>query len=187
MRFRETALPGAYVIDIEKHADDRGFFARTWCRREFADRGLVTEFVQNSVSFNPTAGTLRGLHYQRAPHWEAKVVQCMRGAIYDVIVDLRAASTTFGRWLGIELTADSHRMLYIPEQFAHGFQTLTADTEVGYMISAFHAPGAGGGIRYDDRSLGIRWPMPITRISAQDESWPTLENHRDFPKTEPAN
>lgn len=175
MIFRETALGGVFQVDIERKSDERGFFARTWCRDEFGRLGLATEFVQGSVSFNPFAGTLRGLHFQRPPHRESKLVRCIRGAIYDVIVDLRPGSPTHGRWLGIELTGTSHRALYIPEGFAHGFQTLDEDTEVFYLISAFHEPKAAGGLRYDDPALGIRWPKPISRISDADKSWPTLE------------
>lgn len=179
MLFRETALPGAYLVDIDKHVDERGFFARTWCQREALSHGIDDEFVQNSVSFNPVRGTLRGLHYQRAPHEEAKIVQCTTGAIYDVIVDLRSNSPTFGRWLGVELTAESYRMLYIPRNFAHGFQTLRPDTHVSYMVSAFFTSDAACGIRYDDESLGIEWPLPITRISPRDKSWPTIEGRLD--------
>lgn len=180
MIFRETSLAGAYLIDIEKQADERGFFARTWCSKEFSHHNLTADFVQRSISFNPTPGTLRGLHYQRRPHSETKLVQCLRGAIYDVIVDLRPGSQTFRQWLGVELTVESCRMLYIPEQFAHGFQTLAKDTVVDYMISTFYAPDAGDGVRYDDPSLGIKWPMPVTRISSKDRSWPILERQREF-------
>jgi dTDP-4-dehydrorhamnose 3,5-epimerase len=174
MIFREIDLKGAYLIDIEKRADDRGFFARTWCRHEFEARGLTSEFAQNSLSHNQAVGTLRGLHYQEHPYCEAKLIHCVRGAIFDVIVDLRPNSRSFGSWANITLTADSRQMLYIPECFAHGFQTLEDDTEVSYMISAFHAPGAARGIRYDDPSLAIPWPLPVTRISQQDKSWPIL-------------
>lgn len=177
MHFHETCLNGAYIIDIEKNTDDRGFFARTWCRREFTVRGLISDFAQNSISYNRLAGTLRGLHYQRAPHWEAKVVQCVRGAVYDVIVDLRHDSLTFGRWCGIELTAESRRMLYIPKKFAHGFQTLDRDSEVSYMISTSYVPEAAVGIRYDDSHLDIPWPLPVTSMSARDESWPTFKEN----------
>jgi dTDP-4-dehydrorhamnose 3,5-epimerase len=180
MIFKEADICGAYLIDIEKHPDERGFFARTWCREEFRSHGLASDFAQNSVSYNRTAGTLRGLHYQWHPHCEAKLVQCVRGAIFDVILDLRPNSQSFGRWLGVELTAESHRMLYIPEQFAHGFQTLESDTEVSYMISALHHPGAGRGIRYNDPFLGIPWPKPVTCISVADESWLTLDQQPDI-------
>lgn len=174
MIFRETRLSGAYLIEIEPHADSRGFFARTWCRREFAEHHLEAKFVQSSVSVTGASGTIRGLHYQRAPHGEVKLVSCVRGAIFDVIVDLRPGSETFRQWLSIKMTGDSHLTLYVPMQFAHGFQTLEDDTEVSYMVSAFHEPGAATGIRYDDPSLAIEWPRAVTQISTQDRCWPLL-------------
>jgi dTDP-4-dehydrorhamnose 3,5-epimerase len=180
MIFHETKIPGAYIIDLEKRVDERGYFARTWCRKEFEDAGLTVEFVQANVSTNPQAGTLRGLHYQKVPFSEAKLVQCVRGTIYDVIVDLRPGSKTFRQWLGVELTAESRRMLFVPEEFAHGYQTLQADSEVSYLVSHVYVPNAGAGVRYDDPALGITWPRPVTRISAQDTSWPALEG-RDSP------
>jgi dTDP-4-dehydrorhamnose 3,5-epimerase len=175
MIFTETTLSGAYLVDLEKRVDDRGFFARTWCRNEFADRGLATDLVQGHVSVNATRGTLRGLHFQRPPHAEAKLIRCVRGAIYDVIVDLRRDSPTHGRWLGVDLDAASYRMLYVPADFAHGFQVLADDTEITYLVSAFYAPGAEAGIRYDDPSLAVPWPLPVTRISEKDLSWPYFE------------
>jgi dTDP-4-dehydrorhamnose 3,5-epimerase len=175
MIFTETTLSGAYLVDLEKRVDDRGFFARTWCRNEFADRGLATDLVQGHVSVNATRGTLRGLHFQRPPHAEAKLIRCVRGAIYDVIVDLRRDSPTHGRWLGVDLDAASYRMLYVPAGFAHGFQVLADDTEITYLVSAFYAPGAEAGIRYDDPSLAVPWPLPVTRISEKDLSWPYFE------------
>lgn len=175
MIFHETRLAGAYLIDIERLSDERGFFARTWCRREFAAQNLETDYVQASISVNPLRGTLRGLHFQSPPHSETKLVQCVRGAIYDVIVDLRPASPTFRQWLGVELTAASHRMLYIPAAFAHGFQTLEDNTEVSYLISTFHVPEAARGIRHDDPVLGIAWPMKISRISEKDRRLPTID------------
>ena len=174
MIFRETRLAGAYLIDLEKRVDDRGFFARTWCRDEFAAHGLSAEFAQCNVSFSPIIGTLRGLHYQRPPNWEAKVVQCTRGAIYDVIVDLRPESRTYREWLGVELTAESRQMIYVPERFAHGFQTLGPDSEVNYMMSVAYVPGAACGIRYDDPDLAIEWPLSVSRVAPKDRSWPTL-------------
>ena len=162
-------------LDVEPHGDDRGqFFARTLCRDEFAERGLVIEFVQGSVSVNPTAGTLRGMHWQAAPHGEAKLIRCVRGAIWDVIVDLRPGSSSFRRWLGVELTAENQRALYVPEEFAHGFQTLRDDFEVEYLISTPYAPSAARGLRYDDPALSIEWRLPVTRISAADRAWPLL-------------
>ncbi len=174
MHFRETALLGAYIIELDKRVDDRGFFARTWCQKEFAAHGLMTSFVQCNLSANPEAGTLRGLHYQKSPHQEAKLVQCVRGAIYDVIVDLRADSSTFRQWIAVELRPDLRRMLYVPEDFAHAYQTLEPDSEVSYMVSAFYEPSAGAGLRYDDPALSITWPRPVTRISTQDKTWPLL-------------
>lgn len=175
MIFREATLPGAYLIEIEPHTDDRGFFARTWCQREFVEHGLVSEFVQASLSVTAAQGTIRGLHYQRPPYGEVKVVSCVRGAIHDVIVDLRPESATFRRWLSVEMSGGSHRMLYVPAQFAHGFQTLEDDTEVSYLVSAFYEPESATGIRHDDPSLAIDWPMPVTQISERDRSWPLLD------------
>jgi dTDP-4-dehydrorhamnose 3,5-epimerase len=174
MHFRETALLGAYIIELDKRVDDRGFFARTWCQKEFAAHGLMTSFVQCNLSANAEAGTLRGLHYQKSPHQEAKLVQCVRGAIYDVIVDLRADSPTFRQWIAVELRPDLGRMLYVPEDFAHAYQTLEPDSEVSYMVSAFYEPSAGAGLRYDDPALSITWPRPVTRVSTQDRTWPLL-------------
>jgi dTDP-4-dehydrorhamnose 3,5-epimerase len=176
MIFRELGLAGAYLIEIERHTDERGFFARTWCKREFANQNLETEYVQASISVNATRGTVRGLHYQCSPHWEVKVVQCIRGAIYDVIVDLRPGSETFRKCLGVTLSAASHDMLYIPAGFAHGFQTLEDDTEVSYLISAFYVAAAARGIRYDDPALGINWPMKVTRISEKDRGLPGIDD-----------
>lgn len=164
MRFTATAIPGAYVLDIEPHADDRGFFARTWCARELAARGLVSRLAQCSVSSNARAGTLRGMHYQAAPHEETKVVQCIRGAIYDVLVDLRRDCATFRRWVAVELTAENRRMLYVPAGVAHGFQTLADDTDVLYLISEFYAPEASRGVRWNDPAFGIAWPETPARV-----------------------
>ena len=175
MIFQEARLAGVYLVDIERHVDQRGFFARTWCKSEFAERRLVTDFVQHSVSFNAGAGTLRGLHFQRPPHGETKLVRCIRGALYDVVVDLRSQSPTFRQWAAFELTAESRSALYIPAGFAHGFQTLEPNTEASYMISAAHAPDAGGGLRYDDPSLAIEWPLPVSCISERDRSWPDID------------
>lgn len=174
MRFIETGLPGAWIVEPEPVGDLRGCFARTFCVREFAAHGLATGFVQHSVSRSLVAGTLRGLHFQRPPHEEAKLVRCLRGAIWDVIVDLRPQSPARGRWQGFALSAANRRQLYVPEGFAHGFQTLEHDTEVAYLISAFHVPAAGGGVRHDDPALAIDWPLPVTAISARDRSWPLL-------------
>lgn len=178
MRFHPTDLADAVLIELEKRGDERGFFARTFCEKEFAQAGLVTRFVQANASANPKAGTLRGLHYQVAPHAEVKVIRCTRGAIFDVIVDLRPDSSSYRRWQGFELTAAEGTMLYIPEGFAHGYQTLVDDTEVAYQVSAPYAPGAEAGIRHDDPAFGISWPMPVTAISEKDASWPDFGAER---------
>ena len=174
MRFRDTELCGAWLIEPVPAHDERGFFARTFCEREFAERGLATNFVQNSTSYSIACGTLRGMHYQRAPHGEVKVVSCLKGAIWDVIVDLRPGSPSWRRWQGFELSAENRCQLYVPEGFAHGFQTLRDDTEVGYLISAFHVPEAAVGVRDDEPVFSIDWPLPITAISDKDRAWPSL-------------
>ncbi len=172
MLFHPTPIASAYVIDVEKREDDRGFFARAWCAREFGERGLVTSFVQGNIGASRRKGTLRGMHYQVAPHEEAKLVRCTRGAVWDVLLDVRAGSPTFGKWFGVELTADTHRMLYIPPGCAHGYQALTDDVEVFYLVSAFYTPEAERGIRYDDPAFAIEWPLPVTVISDKDRTWP---------------
>ena len=172
MMFAETGLDDAWLIDIEPREDERGFFARTWCRLELAAHRLDTEIAQESVSYNRHRGTVRGLHFQRPPHEETKIVRCTRGAIFDVIVDLRPRSSTYLRWQGFELTAENRRALYIPKGFAHGFQTLTDDAEITYQISAFYAPEAAGGYRYDDTAFVIAWPLPVAVISERDLAWP---------------
>lgn len=175
MIFGATALAGAYVIQAEPIHDARGMFARTWCAREFAAHGLSTQLAQINVSRNSVAGTLRGLHYQIEPHAEAKLVRCTVGSIYDVIVDLRSESTSYLRWVGVELSAERLNMLYVPEGFAHGFQTLRDDTEVVYQMSEFYAPEAARGIRFDDPAFAIRWPLPVASISSRDADWPSLK------------
>ncbi len=172
MKFTETSLPGAFLIDVEPIYDERGFFARTWCRREFEAHGLVTALAQCSLSFNRFKGTLRGMHYQAPPNDEAKIMTCRAGAVFDVIIDLRADSPTFKRWLGVELTAADRRMLYAPPGFAHGFLTLEDDTEIAYQISAFYAPEGGRGIRWNDPAFGIQWPGPVRVISPRDQRYP---------------
>ncbi|NJN15544.1 MAG: dTDP-4-dehydrorhamnose 3,5-epimerase [Oscillochloris sp.] len=171
MIFSETELSGAYTIDIQKFEDDRGFFARTWCAKTFAEHGLKAEIAQANMSYNRLKGTLRGMHFQRPPHAEVKIIRCTRGAIYDVIIDLRPDSATYKRWIGVELTAENYRMLYVPEGFGHGFQTLADDTEVAYNVTAFYTPGAEGGVRYNDPAFGIAWPLPVTVISPKDTAW----------------
>lgn len=172
MRFDEITLSGAWLIEPVPARDHRGFFARTFCVQEYADRGLTTRFVQHSTSQSAARGTLRGMHFQRAPHAEVKVVSCLKGAVWDVIIDLRPESPTYRRWEGFELTAQNHRQLYVPEGFAHGFQALCDDVEVGYLISAFYAPAAASGVRCDDPAFAIEWPMPPTTISEKDRTWP---------------
>lgn len=175
MIFEQTPLDGAYLIDLEKYEDERGFFARTFCRREFEDHGLETNMVQSNVSFSARRGTLRGMHFQEEPHAEAKLVRCTRGGLFDVIVDLRPWSATFTDWFGLELSASNYRMMYVPEGFAHGFITLAANTEVTYQVSAFYAPEAENGFRYDDPAIGIHWPIPVEVVSEKDTAWPALE------------
>ncbi len=169
MIFTETELGGAFVIEPERIEDERGFFARTWDPSEFEARGLNPRLAQCNVSFNKREATLRGMHYQAAPHEEAKLVRCTRGAIYDVTLDLRPDSPTFKRWVAVELTAENMRMLYVPEGFAHGFQTLESGTEVFYQISEFYAPESVRAVRWDDPAFGIEWPPASERtISARD-------------------
>jgi len=172
LKFVELDLPGAYRIELEPHADERGAFARTFCAREFAARGLATELVQTSLSLNTRRGTLRGLHWQAAPHGEAKLVRCVRGRIHDVLVDMRSESPTFRRWVAVELTADRRDAVYVPEGIAHGFLTLDDDCEVHYAMSSFYAPEAARGARYDDPAFGIVWPAPVEVISERDLAWP---------------
>jgi dTDP-4-dehydrorhamnose 3,5-epimerase len=174
MRITETSLIGPRIIELEPARDERGFFARTFCMREFAAHGLDTVFVQHSTSYNARAGTVRGMHYQRPPHDEVKVVTCLKGGIWDVIIDLRPDSATFGKWEAFELTARNRRQLYVPRGFAHGFQSLADDAEVGYLISDFHVPEASAGYRYDDPAFAIDWPTPPTVMSVKDRSWPAF-------------
>ncbi len=172
MHFQETDLRGAFIIEPEPTRDERGFFARTFCTREFAEHGLETRFVQHSISYSAKAKTLRGLHFQARPHAEVKVVSCLRGAIWDVIVDLRPDSATFRRSTGVELTHENRRQLYIPRDFAHGFITLKDDTEVHYLISDFYEPSAARGVRHDDPAFAIDWPFSPTVVSEKDGRWP---------------
>jgi dTDP-4-dehydrorhamnose 3,5-epimerase len=174
MLFTETKLKGAFIVDLEPREDSRGFFARTFCAKEFKDKGLVSHFVQCSVSLSHERGALRGLHYQLPPACEVKLVRCTAGALYDVIVDLRPDSPTYRQHIGVELTARNRRALYVPEMFAHGFQTLEDETEVFYQINAFFAPDKATGIRHDDSKLGITWPLPVAVISEKDTRWPLL-------------
>jgi dTDP-4-dehydrorhamnose 3,5-epimerase len=170
--FNETKLKGAYIIEVEPFEDERGSFARTFCREEFERRGLNSFVAQCNISQNRKKGTLRGMHYQIAPHAEAKLVTCLAGSIYDVIIDLRADSATYREWLAVELSGNGRRsMLYVPEGFAHGFQTLEDDTEVFYQMSAFYEPGSARGIRWDDPAFAIRWPNAPRILSNRDKSY----------------
>ena len=172
MIFKKAQFTGVYLIEPEPITDERGLFARTWCKREFAEHGLNPELVQCNVSFNKRAGTLRGMHHQIAPHEEAKLVRCTAGGIYDVIIDLRSTSPTFKQWLAVELTAENRKMIYIPEGFSHGFLTLRDNTEVFYQMSAFYAPSCARGIRWNDPAFAIAWPMDIAVISEKDTQYP---------------
>jgi dTDP-4-dehydrorhamnose 3,5-epimerase len=171
MIFTETKLAGSYLLELEKMEDSRGFFARSWCQQEFEAHGLVPCVVQANVSYNIKKGTLRGLHYQAMPHAETKLVRCTRGALYDVIVDVRPDSPTYKQWFGVELTANNYKMLYVAEGFAHGFVTLTDDTEATYQVSHFYTPGAERGLRYNDPAFAIEWPLPVAVISKKDKNW----------------
>ncbi len=173
MLFTETNLRGVWIVDLERREDERGFFARSWCRDEFAAHGLNPALVQCNISFNKRKGTLRGMHYQAAPHEEAKLVRCTAGAIYDVAVDLRPGSATFRQWMSVELTAQNRRMLYISEGLAHGFQTLEAETEVFYQMFESYHPESARGVRWNDPAFGIDWPAASERLlSERDRSYP---------------
>ena len=171
MKFIETPLPGAYVIELDILEDDRGFFSRSWCKQEFKDHGLSSELVQCNISFNHNKNTLRGMHYQAKPYGEAKLVRCTRGAVYDVITDLRTDSPTFKNWYSVELTSTNHKMLYIPEDFAHGFLTLEDNTEVFYQMSEFYRPEYARGIRWDDPAFSIDWPSTGIFMSNKDRDY----------------
>jgi dTDP-4-dehydrorhamnose 3,5-epimerase len=181
MKFRETKLRGAYVIELEKLQDDRGYFARAWCQQEFLKNGLDVDLVQCNVSQNPRKGTLRGMHYQDPPHAETKLVRCTRGAVYDVIVDLRPDSETFLQWIAEDLTADNGKIMYIPKGFAHGFQTLEENSMVFYQVSEFYARDYCRGVRWDDPRLNIAWPHDVAVISTQDKGWRELDVARLAP------
>lgn len=174
MTFTETALRGAFVIDLTPYHDARGFFARTFCQHEFERHGLNPMVAQCNLSFNLRAGTIRGMHFQKAPAREAKLIRCVRGAIYDVIIDLRLESATYAQYITVPLDSASRRALYVPESFAHGFQTLVGDTEVEYQMSEFYTPDSSAGFRFDDPALSIHWPQEVSVISEQDLSWPAF-------------
>lgn len=172
MVFTETKLPGAFIIELEKFEDERGFFARAWCKKEFESQGLASHLVQANLSYNKSKGALRGMHYQIAPFGETKLLRCIRGAIYDVIIDLRPGSQTHKHWFGVELNANNRKMFYVPEHFAHGFITLEENTEVFYQVSQFYSPVHERGVRYNDPAFGIKWPLDVQVISEKDKSWP---------------
>jgi len=174
----ETGIEGARVIDPSPHHDDRGRFLRAWCAREFAEHAVNFLPVQANLGFSKTRGTVRGMHFQEAPATEAKLVRCTKGAIFDVVVDLRPGSLSYGKWYGVELSAENCRMLYVPENCAHGYQTLEDCTEMYYMTSGFYTPNAARGVRFDDPEFGIRWPLDATVISEQDRSWPLFERQK---------
>jgi dTDP-4-dehydrorhamnose 3,5-epimerase len=178
MRFEQTGLEDAWIIALDPSSDSRGYFARTFSADEFADRGLEIEFPQHSISYSALSGTIRGMHFQRAPHQEIKLVRCIKGAIWDVIIDIRPTSPTFGKWKGFHLTDQNGGQLYIPKGFAHGFQTLSDDVVVNYLISERYAPPFAAGIRYNDVMFKITWPLPISVISEKDTQW------RDFAQSD---
>ena len=171
MEFTETKLKGVYLVQLKKIEDARGHFARAWCRDTFAKHGLNPNMLQLNTGFSHKQGTVRGMHHQEVPHAEAKFVRCTRGSIFDVAVDLRAGSPTRGQWFGAELTADNGRMLYVPEGFAHGYQTLVDGAEMYYLTSAPYAAGSARGVRYNDPAFGIQWPLPASIVSEPDQKW----------------
>lgn len=175
MIFRKTPLDGAYVIELERREDARGHFARAFCAHEFADNGLETEFVQANLSANTKEGLVRGMHFQVGEDAEVKLVRCVRGAIFDAIVDIRLGSPTYLKWFGAELSENNGLMMYVPRGFAHGYQSITQGTMVHYMVSSFYAPNAERGLRHDDPIIGIEWPRPVTDLSEKDATWPLIE------------
>jgi dTDP-4-dehydrorhamnose 3,5-epimerase len=175
MKFVETTLQGAFTIDIEPREDSRGFFSRTFCQREFAERGLKPTIAQANIAFNLKKGTLRGMHFQYPPAAESKLVRCTRGAILDIIVDLRPESATYLQHVAVELSEDNYRALYVPERFAHGYQALRDETETSYQVGEFYTPGSEGGVLYNDPLLGLSWPLPIAVVSEKDQIWKRLE------------
>jgi dTDP-4-dehydrorhamnose 3,5-epimerase len=180
MQFVTLPLAGAFRIDLERIVDNRGFFARTFCAEEFRAHGLVTQFVQHSLSFNARKGTLRGLHYQADPYAETKLLRCTAGAVFDVLVDLRRSSSTFGRWHAETLTADNHVMIYVPAGCAHGFQTLEDGSELYYEIAPAYVPSAARGVAFNDPALGIAWPLPDPIVSVADQTRPLLAHAETF-------
>ncbi len=179
MRFVETSIAGAMVIEPTPHQDERGRFMRAWCTQEFSQHGLNFLPVQANMGLSARKGTVRGMHFQVEPAPEAKLVRCTRGAIFDVVLDLRPGSPSYGKWYGTELTADNGRMLYLPELCGHGYQTLEEGTEMHYMTSAFYTASAVRGARFDDPAFGIEWPLEVTVVSEQDRNWPLIERQED--------
>jgi dTDP-4-dehydrorhamnose 3,5-epimerase len=175
VRFTETNIAGAKTIDPSPHQDERGRFMRAWCAKEFAEQGISFVPVQANMGLSLRTGTTRGMHYQTEPALEAKLVRCTRGAIFDVVLDLRPASPSYGKWFGTELSAENGRMLYLPEGCGHGYQTLQEDTEMHYMASAYYTPEAARGVRFDDPAFQIQWPLSVTAISEQDRNWPLVQ------------
>ncbi len=175
MRFTEIDLAGVCVIDANPHEDDRGRFLRAWCAREFTDHGIRFVPVQANMGFSVLKGTVRGMHFQEAPALEAKLVRCTKGVMWDVVLDLRPDSKSYGKWYGAELSATNARMLYVPERCAHGYQTLEDCTEMHYLTSQFYTSNAVRGVRFDDPAFGIHWPLPVTVLSEQDRNWPLVK------------
>jgi dTDP-4-dehydrorhamnose 3,5-epimerase len=178
MKFHKTTFDGAALIEPTRHGDARGWFARVFCADEFAAQGLEAQFVQANHSHSARRGTLRGMHFQRPPHAEVKLVRVLRGSLWDAIIDLRDGSPTYAQWQGFELSDRNGHMLYVPAGFAHGFQTLEDDTDVTYMVSHPYTPAAEGGVRWDDPAIGIDWPLPVSVISDKDTAWPSLTPDR---------
>lgn len=176
MFFTKTEVAGARIIDPSPYHDERGRFMRAWCMRELEEQGILFHPVQANMQFSPSKGTIRGLHLQIAPALEAKLVRCTRGAVFDVAVDLRPSSSTFGKWCGVELTPENGRMLYVPENCAHGYQSIEENSEVMYLTSAFYAPASCRGARFDDPAFGVQWPLPVSLISEQDRNWPLMHS-----------
>lgn len=175
MKFTETYLKGSYILEIDKLVDDRGFFGRLWCSEQAKKYNLNTNIVQSNVSFSKHKGTLRGLHFQKEPYQETKLVRCTKGAVYDVIVDLRPESPTFKKWFGVELTENNYKMIYVPENFAHGFITLEPNSEVYYLVTEFYNKDAEGGIKWNDKEINIKWPISVSEISDRDKSHPDFD------------
>lgn len=175
MIFTETKIKGVYILEIKKLGDERGFFGRSWCRNEMEAHGLNPDVVQANTSFSHHKGTLRGMHYQKHPFEETKLIRCTKGAIYDVVIDLRPDSSTYRNWFGIELSENNYKMLYVPEKFAHGFITLQDNCEVSYLVTQFYTPGSEAGLRWNDPQFGITWPLEVKVISEKDNNFPNFE------------